>query len=230
MSSKVEDPRSRRTRSALVDAGLSLFGERAPDAVTIDEIVSRAGVGKGSFYNHFTDREGLVRAIGERLRCDVEEQVRLANAGIADPAVRMVRANFCYYRFAIERRAMASFALRSAGWPDATGMADLDDGLWRDLEEGIASGRFRLRSLESGMVFVRGVVRQMICTSLAATPDHATGAGLIEIGKMVLLGLGMEDRESEALAVEACAELVEPLLLACPAGSVEGGTGATGRG
>ena len=62
MTARTMHPRAERTRAALIAAGRRLFGERPVDAVSVDEIVQAAEVGKGSFYNHFADREALVRA------------------------------------------------------------------------------------------------------------------------------------------------------------------------
>lgn len=47
----------------IASAGLALMLERGVEAVTIDEIVARAKVAKGSFYRYFRDKEELVAAI-----------------------------------------------------------------------------------------------------------------------------------------------------------------------
>jgi AcrR family transcriptional regulator len=53
--------RNRRQKIREVcDAALDLFLEDGIRAVTIDEIVARAGIGKGSFYHYFKDKEELV--------------------------------------------------------------------------------------------------------------------------------------------------------------------------
>ena len=51
------DRRRERTRAALMRAGQVLFATRSVDAVSIDDIVAAAEVAKGSFYNHFPDKE-----------------------------------------------------------------------------------------------------------------------------------------------------------------------------
>lgn len=52
--------RKEQTRKKLIDAAISLILENGYDAVTIDQIVERADVGKGTFYLHFKDKENLV--------------------------------------------------------------------------------------------------------------------------------------------------------------------------
>tara|TARA_R110002073_G_scaffold32209_8_gene97756 strand:- start:21 stop:677 length:657 start_codon:yes stop_codon:yes gene_type:complete len=47
------------TRRQLLQAGRALFVEKAVEQVSIESITERAGVAKGSFYNHFESREAL---------------------------------------------------------------------------------------------------------------------------------------------------------------------------
>mgnify|MGYP002784577599 CR=1 FL=1 len=48
-------PEDSRTR--LVDAAMSLFGEHGYGATTVDEIAARAGVTARTFFRHFPDKE-----------------------------------------------------------------------------------------------------------------------------------------------------------------------------
>ena len=54
-----QDRRVRRTRARLQRALIDLIGERPYDAITIQEIVDRADVGRTTFYDHFQDKEAL---------------------------------------------------------------------------------------------------------------------------------------------------------------------------
>ncbi len=56
-----------RTRAALVDAGIALFGEEGLDAPSLDAICERAGFTRGAFYVHFRDRDEFLQAVMERL-------------------------------------------------------------------------------------------------------------------------------------------------------------------
>jgi AcrR family transcriptional regulator len=53
---------ARRNRDQLVDAAGELFAERGPD-VPMEEIARRAGLGVGTLYRRFPDRDALVRAV-----------------------------------------------------------------------------------------------------------------------------------------------------------------------
>lgn len=55
------DRRVRRTRAALRDALLDLMAERGYEAVTVQDIIDRADVGRSTFYNHYADKDDLLR-------------------------------------------------------------------------------------------------------------------------------------------------------------------------
>ena len=102
MTAEPANPRAARTKAALMAAGRRLFSQHPIDAVTVDDIVQAAEVGKGSFYNHFADREALGRAITAQIRASIESALARANAGVDDPARRLARAVCSYLRYALD--------------------------------------------------------------------------------------------------------------------------------
>lgn len=52
--------RAAKTRQKLKAAALDIFSEKTVDATTIDEITQKADVGKGTLYQHFSDKEEIV--------------------------------------------------------------------------------------------------------------------------------------------------------------------------
>ena len=143
------NPRSERTRAALIGAGRRLFSERPVDAVTVDDIVAAAGVGKGSFYNHFEDREALVRAISGGIRASIEGAVGRANAEISDPALRLARAVCIYLRYAVDEPEPARVLVRIHSGHTSLS-APLNRGLVDDISNGLAQGAFHRRDPGSG--------------------------------------------------------------------------------
>ena len=76
--------RVRATRRRLLKAARELFAEKGIDLTTIDDITERADVGKGTFYNHFTDKNEI---IAEQIRQVLGELVLLMEercSGAAD--------------------------------------------------------------------------------------------------------------------------------------------------
>ncbi|WP_244666612.1 TetR/AcrR family transcriptional regulator [Myceligenerans indicum] len=56
-----QDRRVRRTRRALLDALLALMAEKGYEEVTIQDIIDRADVGRSTFYNHYSNKEDLLK-------------------------------------------------------------------------------------------------------------------------------------------------------------------------
>jgi AcrR family transcriptional regulator len=68
MPEKNEDRRIQRTRKMLQDALLELILEKGYEAVTVQDVIDRANVGRSTFYAHFQDKEALFLSEFETLR------------------------------------------------------------------------------------------------------------------------------------------------------------------
>jgi len=64
-----------RNRQRVLEAAAALFAERGVAAVTMDDVVAAAGVGKGTLYRSFGDKSGLAAAL-------LDERERQLQAGI----------------------------------------------------------------------------------------------------------------------------------------------------
>ena len=80
----------RRTREALLDAGVAVAEEQGLAGLSVNRVVARAGVAKGTFYVHFADRDGFVDALHSRFHARVEGAV----AGRRLPAARRALRRF----------------------------------------------------------------------------------------------------------------------------------------
>ncbi|MDR3470502.1 MAG: TetR/AcrR family transcriptional regulator [Devosia sp.] len=200
-------PRAERTRTALIVAGRRLFSERPVDAVSIDDIVQTADVAKGSFYNHFTDREALVRAISKEIRARIERGIDCANAGVDDPARRVARACCTYLRFALDDPERAGVLVRVHSGHTSL-KAPLNRGLVDDISNGLSSGRFRIATLESGVLYVLGVT-QMALTRVVQEPSLTLAVNFAQqTCAMLLSGLRVPDSEADMIAAQASDEIV----------------------
>jgi AcrR family transcriptional regulator len=57
-------------RSELLDSAQALFFSKGYEATTVADIMERAGVSKGGFYHHFSAKEDLLEALGERMAAE----------------------------------------------------------------------------------------------------------------------------------------------------------------
>jgi len=173
----------------------------------VDDIVQAAGVGKGSFYNHFADREALVRAISAEIRAGVEYAIDLANAEIEDPARRVARACCIYLRFALDEPERAGFLVRVHGGHTSL-EAPLNRGLVEDISKGLAEGRFRISTLEAGVLYVLGVT-QLGLIRLVQEPSPSLAVSLAQqFCAMLLSGLRLPDTDADLIAAQASEEIV----------------------
>ena len=196
-----QDRRRLRTRDALVGAAESLFAARGPDAVSIDEIVTRADLAKGSFYNHFDDKDDLVREIARVIRGEIEREVAAINHGLADSAQCVAQALCVFARFASRNpnrvRALAHMH------PSATDpKAPLNDGVRRDVMFGLLAGRFITTSREAAVLFVIGAVQASFHRA-SVIGETATRQLAPAMAAHLLTGLGLDPSEAEIIAQAA---------------------------
>lgn len=200
-----QDRRKLRTRDALVGAAESLFAARGPDAVSIDEIVARADIAKGSFYNHFDDKDDLVREIARVIRGEIEREVAAMNKGIADSAHCVAQALCVFARFA-SRHPNRVRAL-SHMHPSATDpKAPINEGVRRDVMFGFAAGRFFATSRDAAILFVIGAVQASFHRA-SVIGETATRQLAPAMAALLLNGLGLVPSEAETVA-QAAAQAV----------------------
>jgi AcrR family transcriptional regulator len=87
-----QQERSRRTQERILDAAYSVLLDGGPGALTVGAIAERAGVGVGSVYRRFGDKDRLLLAIqatfAENLR---DEMARRLDPALAPPALESRR-------------------------------------------------------------------------------------------------------------------------------------------
>jgi AcrR family transcriptional regulator len=83
-----------RNRARVLAAAVKLFEERGADCVSMDDVATAAGVGKGTLFRRFGDRAGLAQAVlDERERRFQEEVIRgPAPLGPGPPAIERLVA------------------------------------------------------------------------------------------------------------------------------------------
>lgn len=64
-----------RNRRRVLEAAAALFAERGVDAVSMDDVVAAAGVGKGTLYRRFGDKSGLAAAVLDERERDLQAAI-----------------------------------------------------------------------------------------------------------------------------------------------------------
>lgn len=200
-------PRAARTRAALLAAGFELLAERPIDAIAIDDIVARAGVAKGSFFNHFTDKQGFASAIGAAVRLELEARVDAANDGVTDPVLRLAGGMRVAVDFALSERKRAIIMLR--GLERATGIDhDLNRGIRADIDALLAAGLARPEAARSGVRYWLGLCQIAQLNAIERRPSRPDAAQrLHEMLVLGLTGLGVPDKRAQQVADDVSARL-----------------------
>jgi TetR/AcrR family transcriptional regulator, transcriptional repressor for nem operon len=142
------ETRARQTREALLDAGAALAEEHGLAGVSVNMVVARAGVAKGTFYVHFKDRPAFVDAMHARFHARVEQAVGEAVAGLPPGAERLLRATEAYLDISLANRGVKALSLDARSDPAAqgsmeerrqrlaaSGVPDLEAMGWDDAKE-----------------------------------------------------------------------------------------------
>lgn len=126
----------------LIESAMLVFAQRGAEGSVIDEVITTAGMSRGTFYNYFRSNEELLAAVagevGNQMLLIVDPVVRLQ----ADPAARVAMGVRLVLTVARSHPHLAAFMVRAG--PPAVGAQSLaTDYLARDIAEGIAAGRFK---------------------------------------------------------------------------------------
>jgi AcrR family transcriptional regulator len=76
--SRAPDRRVRRTQQLLQTALISLIQEKGYEALSVQDIIDRANVGRATFYAHFDNKEDLLVSRLEGLRASLQARQRQA--------------------------------------------------------------------------------------------------------------------------------------------------------
>lgn len=200
------DRRRLRTRAALLGAGRSLFAARPPDAVSIDDIVAAADVAKGSFYNHFADKDAFARELAEQARLSVEALVSRVTQGADDPAERVARALCGFAREAVADPIGMQVQHRMF---QGTLIPDMpmNAGVRADVARGIESGRFAGLGQEAAVLLAVGVFQITVGRVITQPGIDAVPPLSAEMAAALLRGLGLSPDIAEAVARKAVADI-----------------------
>jgi len=200
-------PRAARTRAALLAAGFELLADRPIDAIAIDDIVARAGVAKGSFFNHFADKAGFAAELGAAVRADLELRVGAENTGVTDPVARLASGMRVALDFALTERKRTIVMLR--GLELSTGLGDrLNQGIRADVAALAAAGLTRPEAERSGVRFWLGLCQILQLGAVERELPRAEAAErLREMLVLGLTGLGVPQERAVRTASEVAGAL-----------------------
>ena len=93
------------TRNKLKQAALDVFSEKPIDAATIEEITEKADVGKGTLYQHFSDKEEMVLVLIEESLSHLIERIHEGNQDVEGLEDMLEGILDAHYRFSLNSTA-----------------------------------------------------------------------------------------------------------------------------
>jgi AcrR family transcriptional regulator len=190
--------RKAQTRQKLIDAARGFLAGDRNTTVSIQDITDEADVGFGSFYNHFASKAELFEAAVSEVLEELGRLLDDLSSNVDDPAMAFAQSMRLTARLAVARPETAQVLVRH-------GMAyiDADAGLapraLRDIETGIASGRFKVGEPRLALATTAGALLAVLHVSLA-NPEGVTDATCDEVAEQLLRMLGVPLDEAREIA------------------------------
>lgn len=203
--------RKRETRLRLLEAALRLMAKKGMEGVAINEITEAADVGFGSFYNHFESKEAIYTAVTEWVFEDFADALDRLVSDIADPA-EVVSVCVRHTLLRAQREPVWGQFLIREGFSARVLERGLGQRLLRDIQKGIASGRFKREDALMSFLSVGGIVLASISVWLQFQQAHGMrGTAIDQLGfnvddlpqrvaKTLLLTLGLSSLQAEKIA------------------------------
>lgn len=194
----VDGHRRRRevTRERLMVAAKTVMAETRVEAVTIDDIIQEAGVGKGSFYNHFKTKEDLFYATLDEIISGLTDEIATVIQHLEDPAevlavgirlhIRQATADPEIGRFIVNAPASLEMFKRYA-----------DPVVHRTIDAGLKSGRFNIQNRRLFFIMLTSSVNATVLGLLEQQFEESVAAELAS-SLLVLAGLGLDDAKKVA--------------------------------
>lgn len=192
----VREQQKARTRTALVSAAQELIAS-GRTAASIQEITELAGIGFGSFYNHFSTKDELLAAaVADALDRQGEARDR-AVAGLTDPAEILAVSFRRLGRLQRAQPRLVRVLLKSGA-----SIMSSDLGLLAmaraDIERGVESGRFHVTDSETAVMLVAGSLLGLL-QLLDSRPELDDGRASDDAAELVLRMLGVPMSEAREL-------------------------------
>jgi AcrR family transcriptional regulator len=169
------------TRERLFRAAAELMGERGFHGTTVDDIVERAQVAKGTVYYHFKSKEALFDGLLSEYFAQLGDAFRAAADSAATPTDALrglvrVELEYIYANQAASKVLMSELWRSDRAWQDTLHvLRERYVTVFRDvLEAGVAAGEFR-RDLDLSVTdsALFGLIATMALDWLVFDPGRA---------------------------------------------------------
>lgn len=175
-------------RAALLVAAKAVFAEMGYGAASVRDIIRRTDLAAGTFYNYFTDKQAIFRAVVEEIAADLRGR-QGSGRKTATTLEAFVHGSFrAYFSFIAEDPDLVALTRKSAGairtLLDQPEITPLFDDLRSDLTDAISRGIMPPVDVAYLSAAMAGIAFEVSMTMVARDPldpDAATrfAAGIL---------------------------------------------------
>ncbi|WP_188207581.1 TetR/AcrR family transcriptional regulator [Alkalibacillus aidingensis] len=98
-------------KKRIIAASVDLFAEKGFHATSVQEIVGRANVAKGSFYNYFQSKNELVHSIYDYYYAVIQEQMDVAKQEGGSPKESLAKQLEVFYKVLLENKPLINMMI-----------------------------------------------------------------------------------------------------------------------
>ncbi len=170
---RVGNERRQKMRMRLVESALEVFDEKGIEATVIDDVISAAGVARGTFYNYFQTIDELLAALSMELGNDVMRSVERAVEDYPDPALRLASGLRLYLHTVLLYPSVSGFFWRAG--LNAVGPSHLAfEYLPRHVQDGIDAGALKVGAVATAIDIIAGITLTTIraASTREVAPDY----------------------------------------------------------
>jgi AcrR family transcriptional regulator len=180
-----------KTRRKLIDAAHRIIGRKGVEATTINDITEEADVGLGSFYNHFSSKEELVKVVfADR----VEELGKIfdnISSTVSDPALVVSYIQRIFLEKVRTDTAWGWFAVHAEIALQQMDIA-FSERARKDLQRGVEQGRFTIESVDIAVRLIMATLLALTRAMLESRQDPEVIVRSIEL-QLRMLGVSVDD-------------------------------------
>jgi AcrR family transcriptional regulator len=195
--------RRRSTRAALAGAARTVLADKGIDALTVAEVTGTADVGFGTFYGYFASKDELIGVVVDDVLAEIGDRNDELTAGLQDPALVVAVGVRNTLRTALQSPELASVMVRLFFSGDSRLWEGLQERMVRDLDRGVAAGRFRPDRRAVAPLVIAGTVM----AALRARNQGKKRSDVADLerstAEAILGALGLSAGEAARLAVRA---------------------------
>ena len=172
-------------RDGLFEAAVAVIGQHGSAGLTMERLAIAARVAKGSVYNYFRGKRGLLQFVYEKAYEPINGQMHEISGGSQDARGKLESMARMYFAHVTRNRQLFDFLLNDASvrgllkTEQDSLRAQVIEVLTGIIEEGVAAGEFKSLDAKLTAEMVLGAIRQLAECELAGgaprSPDQIVG-------------------------------------------------------